>query len=607
MKTNKRLLALLTSGLLAVVPVAATGLTAFAAGTSTLTITDTDTASHTYNAYQIIKGTKVDGKLTELTFGDGVNSATLISTLNTNAAALGINTIASNATAQYVAEELSKITDADKIEKLAKLFNTSGVLTTTKTALTKSTDTYSASTFDDGWYLVLDESTLNGANTPTVRSANLLQIVGNTEVNAKHSLPTLEKYILEDTDSDGDIEEIKANTAAIGDTVAYEIKTQVPDVTGYDKYFFIVEDTLSEGLTFDPDSIAVKVGTDVLTKDTSSKATAYTEAAGGEYYVDTTAVTGGTQIKVVFEDFLSYVEAEEIAKDTPVIITYNATLNEDASTDPEVGNPNTAKLVYSNDPNFDYQGQGTDVPYEPEEEDPTAETPGDVVGETPEDKVNTFTTAIKLIKIDQDGLSLKGATFKLTSDDLNKVEIVSTATFTADSNGTYWKLNNGSYTKVDPSGLSDALKAKYESTSAKYKKVVSAAVENTAAKVGSDTAKSVSATVDDSGILTITGLDAGTYTLTETGVPTGYNKAEDITFTISANVIDENSVTWSNNKSTLDTTEKLFPITIENRQGAVLPTTGGIGTKLFYILGSLLVAGSVVLLVTKKRMGAREE
>ena len=220
MKTNKRLLALLTSGLLAVVPVAATGLTAFAAGTSTLTITDTDTASHTYNAYQIIKGTKADGKLTELTFGDGVNSATLISTLNTNAAALGINTIASNATAQYVAEELSKITDADKIEKLAKLFNTSGVLTTTKTALTKNTNTYSASTFDDGWYLVLDESTLNGANTPTVRSANLLQIVGNTEVNAKHSLPTLEKYILEDTNDDGKLEEIKANTE-LQETIEY--------------------------------------------------------------------------------------------------------------------------------------------------------------------------------------------------------------------------------------------------------------------------------------------------------------------------------------------------------------------------------------------------
>ena len=175
MKTNKRLLALLTSGLLAVVPVAATGLTAFAAGTSTLTITDTDTASHTYNAYQIIKGTKADGKLTELTFGDGVNSATLISTLNTNAAALGINTIASNATAQYVAEELSKITDADKIEKLAKLFNTSGVLTTTKTALTKSTNTYSASTFPTTYSGLAKLGNFSGSSS--ILSSNFLSQV----------------------------------------------------------------------------------------------------------------------------------------------------------------------------------------------------------------------------------------------------------------------------------------------------------------------------------------------------------------------------------------------------------------------------------------------
>jgi len=45
---------------------------------------------------------------------------------------------------------------------------------------------------------------------------------------------------------------------------------------------------------------------------------------------------------------------------------------------------------------------------------------------------------------------------------------------------------------------------------------------------------------------------------------------------------------------------------IENKSGATLPETGGIGTTLFYVIGGLLVVGAGVLLVTKKRMGKAE-
>ena len=46
---------------------------------------------------------------------------------------------------------------------------------------------------------------------------------------------------------------------------------------------------------------------------------------------------------------------------------------------------------------------------------------------------------------------------------------------------------------------------------------------------------------------------------------------------------------------------------IVNRQGALLPEAGGIGTTIFYILGGILVVGAAVLLITKRRMGASEE
>ena len=201
MKTNKKALAMLTAGLLVATPVISTGLTVFAAD-HTLTITDTENVAHTYNAYQIMTGTLNEGKLTELEWGTGVTPATLISKLNTNKDALGINTLDSNASAQTVGEELAKIKDESKKELLAKIFNESGILTSTKTELTKGTgdnaSKYTA-TLTDGWYLVTDDSALTGSGKVDAKSANLLQIVGDTTISAKHSLPTLNKVIYEDT------------------------------------------------------------------------------------------------------------------------------------------------------------------------------------------------------------------------------------------------------------------------------------------------------------------------------------------------------------------------------------------------------------------------
>jgi len=587
MKNYKRTFAAMTAGLLALTPCFAAGMTAVAA---TLTVTDADTAAHTYNAYQIIKGEMNNGKLTELEWGDGINSADLINALNTNKAALGIaDDIAADATPQTVAEVLSTITDADKKNKLAKVIATAK--STSKTELAKSGDNYSSSALAEGWYLILDETNpldiANTANSDTVRSANILQITQDTAINTKHSLPTLDKVIVEGSS------EKDANTAAIGDIINYKITLKVPDVTGYDKYFYVVEDTFSAGLDYQDDmKITIAGVTGELDQDTDGP---NDDTDTGDFYVTET----GTSIKVVFVDAVDLFKNKTVGN--AITLTYSAKLTENANLDPNTGNPNKAKLVYSNDPNVTNSGTPGTTPDEPDNDD--------VVGETPEDKVNTYTTAIKIKKVDQDGNPLKGATFTLYGNNLNKVKSVTGSSFTTSDTGTYWKLKNGSYTTTDPTPLTDAQKAKYESLTQKYEKSPATATNDKTSTSGDEATIAdfkIVATVDEDGYLTFEGLNAGDYRLSETGVPEGYNKAEDIAFTLAADPISVDSVTWTNSSSkfaVLDA-EYMFPTVIENREGATLPSTGGIGTKLFYLFGGMLVVGSSVVLITKKRMSA---
>ena len=87
-----------------------------------------------------------------------------------------------------------------------------------------------------------------------------------------------------------------------------------------------------------------------------------------------------------------------------------------------------------------------------------------------------------------------------------------------------------------------------------------------------------------------TGLVNGTYTLVEKTVPAGYNKAADSTFTIAANNYESSNLVQT--------------ATVINNSGSVLPSTGGIGTTIFYIIGAILVIGAGVVLVTRRRMNA---
>ena len=99
--------------------------------------------------------------------------------------------------------------------------------------------------------------------------------------------------------------------------------------------------------------------------------------------------------------------------------------------------------------------------------------------------------------------------------------------------------------------------------------------------------------------VTVKGLAGKTYWLEETEAPDGYNKL--------AGRVEVDLTSGDLNTSMTGTTwnEDNGGVHIENKSGTELPSTGGIGTTIFYVLGSILVIGAAVLLVTKKRMSAK--
>lgn len=125
-------------------------------------------------------------------------------------------------------------------------------------------------------------------------------------------------------------------------------------------------------------------------------------------------------------------------------------------------------------------------------------------------------------------------------------------------------------------------------------------------------------TTPQDGVITIKGVKTGTYSIEEVAAPNGYNK---LTAPVTVTATPTNKTTTNTTfyldkngnvvETKTDTTvevkydnEKLAatPILVVNKAGVELPSTGGTGTTIFYVLGSILVIGAAVLLVTKKRM-----
>ena len=103
------------------------------------------------------------------------------------------------------------------------------------------------------------------------------------------------------------------------------------------------------------------------------------------------------------------------------------------------------------------------------------------------------------------------------------------------------------------------------------------------------TATGVTMTSNDKTELVLNGLDAGTYYLEEIKAPDGYNKLTD---PVTVTITEDGKVNETANGT----------VYVSNNAGATLPSTGGMGTTLFYVIGGGLMVAAVVLLVTKKRM-----
>ena len=104
------------------------------------------------------------------------------------------------------------------------------------------------------------------------------------------------------------------------------------------------------------------------------------------------------------------------------------------------------------------------------------------------------------------------------------------------------------------------------------------------------------------GNITFEGLDAGTYYLEETKAPTGYNKLTAPITVVISSTLPPTGGTASYTVMADGATTTDYTVRVENKAGTELPSTGGIGTTIFYVVGGGLMVAAIVLLVTKKRM-----
>lgn len=529
---------------------------------------------HTYEAYQVFKGELAVQNshkvLSNVDWGDGVDGTALLAALKADST-IGSD-FAACETAAQVAEKLATYaTDDAKIQAFAKVAGAHLVAGKgVESSWNETENKYTISGLNAGYYLVKDKD--NTAPSDDAYTRYILEVVGDVTVNAKVDVPTVEKKIVEGE------KKVDANTAGVGDTVNYEITSKVPNMTGYTKYFFVMEDTLSKGLTYNED-LVVKIGNTTLTKDTDYTVTV------------TTRDDGKTTIEIVFKDFIDYKTQAGAA----ITVTYSATVNQDAELDPAVGNPNEVKLIYSNNPNEEGKG---------DPDNPDKPGSGDATGETPKSVTKTYVTGLKLTKVDSDTrAALTGAKFQIAGTGM-KVVLINKEMFKASDEGTYYMLKDGTYTENAPVKTEEGYNAdKYDSTTKKYEKVM-VVTQNTVA-----TEINATGYVDANGVLTFEGLGEGTYTITELKAPDGYNLLKDpITVVITANE-SLTGYTWTvkiGEKTLTAGDDFLYAFEVENKSGSVLPSTGGMGTTLFYVVGALLAVGAGVLLATRKKMSAEK-
>lgn len=616
MKKFKKFTAAVAATLMAATMVAPMAMNSFAAATpNSITVKAPANvgATHKYTAYQIFTGTATGDTTITLNgvqwagTADGLKA--FITALKGESCPISDDCaeLTENSTAAEVAKLIETNVNADNVKAFAKFLETqldnfkkvgagSSETITLESDVTDS-DGNVTSTPGDGWYLVIDDTSAelspNGAY-----SSYLLENVDaskGAELNFKGDAPSIVKKVEENVktvDDNGDItdgywaSEDSYNDVAdysFGDAVSFRLEATLPSseyYNDYEHYYLNFEDNLGAG--FDaPTSLTVTMGSKtpiVLSADNDWK----DEATGL-----TANITGNTVITVELMDAKK--TGVELAAGETVTVDYDAVLNVDAVVG-RPGNYNDVDLEYSNNPKN--TGNGESKP--------------DDTDKTEKDGVVVFTYGFDVHKYDgadADKALLAGAKFAVKNSDGKymceteedgKTIVTWEASTTGDNDE-----------EVYPENM----------------KIWESDTDNN---------------------IVINGLDDGTYSLVETESPKGYNPANPIEFTVVAktknsqnendicpvgetaqdrtgkqlealkiNYIKDNDGTYTDaNPSHVFASEgvdeKNAEMLVENNSGAELPSTGGIGTTLFYLGGGAMVAVAGVFLITKKRMKKEE-
>ncbi len=540
MKKTRRFAAMVAAMALAATMVAPTMMNASAEGAE-VSITGLDAAvKRNFEVYQVFTGTynTTDGTFSDLKWGAGVTKY--------NSNAVEPNTLVADSVLENLGNDARAI--VDKLE----------LGTATKTVQSDAA-TLTIDGLADGYYVIKD--TTNMDDKDDANSAWIVQVAADgktTSIAIKKETPSVDKQVLDETD-DAEAGATggwgESADHAINETFQFKLKATIPadaNLAAYDTYKLKFNDTMSSGVTFESID-SVKISSATLTGDDALELedSDYSETA-------TTAENkAGLTWDLTINDVKSLVDtntlgAEGAAKPIfgkeaiTVEVIYSAHLNEGAIITNASGNDltvnnNKVELEYSNNP--DNTGTG--------EKD---------TGKTPEDYVWVFTYDVEntKYKISADsGNELAGAGFTLYSDSAK------TTAIRLIDNG------DGTYTVADQSATSDTI---------------------------------TEMTSNNSGIFNIKGLDAGTYYLSETHVPEGYNAANDITITISATHVENAGGTAAN----LTLTETNGENDIVDTKNSSLPSTGGMGTKLFIAGGGITATLAAVYLVSKKRSRKEE-
>lgn len=538
-----------------------------AATTNSITINkNTKNGDVKYKAYQIFKADVVDkdGKkvASNVDWADGLSTAAkngIIAAIKSDEKG---GELPGTPSAQDVADWMATyLQDASQVVNNGDLLDTIASLVKDTTPVTPrgtSTAAFAADisvSFDNsGYYLFLtDVDSIGTADSHSGKkqtgTSPIFAVVGGSavEVTEKTSIPTVEKKVKDD--KPGSDWKDKADSQMDQD-VHYQLTGTVADnIATFDTYYYEFNDVLSAGLTADAGTIEVKIGDKALSRNSTEG-----DKTGYDASIDNTTNT----LTVKFTDLKTAANVAGATLDgrSNVVVTYTAKLDHkkvDKVTVGGEGNPNSVKLIYSNNPMSDGKGESV------------------------LDTVRDYTYALKLVKEDsEDNTKLKDVEFTIKATGADELETGKV--------GLQYVQENGS--------------------------------------LGDDEHRFKT---NESGEISVTGLDAGTYTVHEVeGSNPGYNTLDDFTFTITAEGLgelegktfagntDPNTlkVTAGKDGSTLVTpkvTDGTVTLTVKNKKGSNLPLTGLNGVTFTWIAGGAVLCIGVAHLIRSRKQAEESE